>query len=45
MTLGERLGLTKEQRSALFYALLLKDASCSSTVFRITVLFDAVDLR
>jgi hypothetical protein len=31
MTIGERLGLAEEQRSALFYALLLKDAGCSST--------------
>jgi HD-GYP domain-containing protein (c-di-GMP phosphodiesterase class II) len=30
MTIAERLQLSEEQRSALFYALLLKDAGCSS---------------
>ena len=45
MTLGERLGLTEEQRSVLFYALLLKDAGCSSTASRITAFFDADDFK
>ena len=45
MTFGERLGLAEEQRLALFYALLLKDAGCSSTASRITALFDADDFE
>jgi hypothetical protein len=28
MTIAERLSLTEDERSALFYALLLKDAGC-----------------
>lgn len=43
MTIGERIGLSKDLRSALFYALLLKDAGCSSNSFRTAVLFDADD--
>ena len=35
MSIGERFGLTEEQRSALFYALLLKDAGCSTTSSRV----------
>jgi putative nucleotidyltransferase with HDIG domain len=45
MTIGERLGLTEKQRSALFYALLLKDAGCSTTASRIAALFDADDFE
>lgn len=45
MTIGERLGLAEEQRSALFYALLLKDAGCSSTSSRVAALFDADDFE
>jgi putative nucleotidyltransferase with HDIG domain len=45
MTIGERVGLTVEQRSALFYALLLKDAGCSTTSSRVTALFDADDFE
>ncbi len=45
MTIGERLGLSEQQRSALFYALLLKDAGCSSNASRVTTLFDADDLE
>jgi hypothetical protein len=45
MIIGERLGLTEEQRSALFYALLLKDAGCSSNASRVTALFGADDFE
>src|SRR5215210_9509712 len=45
MTIGERLGLAEEQRSALFYTLLLKDAGCSSTSSRVAALFDADDFE
>ena len=31
MRLAEQIGLGEEERSALFYALLLKDAGCSAT--------------
>jgi hypothetical protein len=43
MTIAERLQLSEEQRSALFYALLLKDAGCSSNASKVTVLFGADD--
>jgi HD-GYP domain-containing protein (c-di-GMP phosphodiesterase class II) len=43
MTIGGSLGLDEEQRSALFYALLLKDAGCSSNASRMAALFDADD--
>lgn len=43
MTIAERLSLTEEQRSALFYALLLKDTGCSSNASRVTALFGADD--
>jgi putative nucleotidyltransferase with HDIG domain len=45
LTIGERLGLTVEQRSALFYALLLKDSGCSSNASRMSALFDADDFE
>ena len=45
MALGRRLGLTEEQRSALFYALLLKDAGCSSNSAKVTALFDSDDFE
>lgn len=41
--IGERIGLDKVRRSALFYALLLKDAGCSSNASRMSALFDADD--
>jgi HD-GYP domain-containing protein (c-di-GMP phosphodiesterase class II) len=45
--LGLRLagdaGLDADDRSALFYALLLKDAGCSSAAARMSALFDAGD--
>ena len=43
MRSGEQLGLDAEQRSALFYALLLKDAGCSSNASRLSSLFAADD--
>ena len=36
MAVAERLGLPEERRSALFYALLLKDAGCSSNASKAT---------
>ena len=45
MSLGKRLGLPDEQRSALFYALLLKDAGCSSIASKMSALFDADDFE
>lgn len=43
MRLAEQIGLGDEDRSALFYALLLKDAGCSSNAARIADLFAADD--
>ena len=43
MRLAEQLGLDDEIRSALFYALLLKDAGCSSNASRLSSLFAADD--
>jgi len=45
MRIGERLGLSEEDRSALFYALLLKDAGCSSNASKITALFGSDDFE
>lgn len=45
MRVAERLGLDGEARSALFYALLLKDAGCSSNASRISALFGADDFE
>jgi putative nucleotidyltransferase with HDIG domain len=45
MTIAGRLGLGQDARSALFYALLLKDAGCSSNASRMSALFDADDLE
>ena len=45
MTIGESLGLSPDQRSALFYALLLKDAGCSSTSSGVAALFEADDFE
>jgi HD-GYP domain-containing protein (c-di-GMP phosphodiesterase class II) len=41
--LGERLGLATGERAALFWALLLKDAGCSSNAARIYALLEADD--
>jgi HD-GYP domain-containing protein (c-di-GMP phosphodiesterase class II) len=43
MRLGEQIGLGEEDRSALVYALLLKDAGCSSNASRLSSLFAADD--
>jgi putative nucleotidyltransferase with HDIG domain len=43
MRLAEQIGLPEEQRSGLFYALLLKDAGCSSNAARLSSLFAADD--
>jgi HD-GYP domain-containing protein (c-di-GMP phosphodiesterase class II) len=43
MRLGETLGLSGRQRSALFYTLLLKDLGCSSNAARVAFLFAADD--
>jgi HD-GYP domain-containing protein (c-di-GMP phosphodiesterase class II) len=45
MKVARRLGLTGECRSALFYALLLKDVRCSSNACRMSALFDADDFE
>ncbi len=44
MTVASRIGLNEEERAALFYALLLKDAGCSSNASRTASLFGADDL-
>ncbi len=43
MRLAETIGLDVGQRSALYYALLLKDAGCSSNAGRMAALFGADD--
>lgn len=43
MRIAEELALPGEQRSALFYALLLKDAGCSSNASRVHSLFRTED--
>ena len=45
MRIADRLGLDEERRSALFYALLLKDAGCSSNASKMSTLFDADDIE
>lgn len=44
MRLAERLELSADQRHALFYALLLKDAGCSSNAGRLASLFQSDDM-
>jgi putative nucleotidyltransferase with HDIG domain len=44
MRLGQTLQLTADERSSLFYALLLKDLGCSSNAARLCQLFGADDL-
>ena len=39
MRIGETLGLASRERAALFYAMLLKDAGCSSNAARMSTLF------
>jgi putative nucleotidyltransferase with HDIG domain len=43
MRIAAELELSSEQRSALFYALLLKDAGCSSNASRVNALFRTDD--
>lgn len=43
MRIGTQLGLSDDQRSALFYTLLLKDLGCSSNASRLSSLFGADD--
>jgi hypothetical protein len=43
MRLAAELGLSPEDRSALYYALLLKDAGCSSNAARMAALFGSDD--
>ena len=43
MRLAEAIGLDAAQRSSLFYALLLKDAGCSTNAAKIAALFGADD--
>jgi HD-GYP domain-containing protein (c-di-GMP phosphodiesterase class II) len=43
MRLAQEIGMAADQRSALFYALLLKDAGCSSNAARVCSLFQADD--
>ncbi len=43
MRLGEEVGLSADDRSALYYALLLKDAGCSSNAARMATLFASDD--
>jgi putative nucleotidyltransferase with HDIG domain len=45
MRVADRLGLDADTRSALFYALLLKDAGCSSNASRMSALFEADDME
>ena len=44
MRLADEVGLEIEDRAALFYALLLKDAGCSSNAAKVSALFGADDL-
>ena len=43
MRIGTTLGLSAEQRSGLFYGLLLKDLGCSTNSARLSALFGADD--
>jgi putative nucleotidyltransferase with HDIG domain len=43
MTVADHLGMSAEDRSALFYALLLKDLGCSSNSSKVTYLFGSDD--
>lgn len=44
LRVADGLGLAEDDRAALFYALLLKDAGCSSSAARMSALFGADDL-
>lgn len=43
MRVGETIGLTSSQLGSLYYALLLKDAGCSSSAARLTEIFGGAD--
>lgn len=43
MRLGETIGLDPDERTALFYALLMKDLGCSSNAARFAALFGSDD--
>jgi HD-GYP domain-containing protein (c-di-GMP phosphodiesterase class II) len=43
MRIGEVIGLSRDERSSLFYALLLKDLGCTSNAARFAALFAADD--
>ena len=45
MRVADRLRLDADTRSALFYALLLKDAGCSSNASKMSALFEADDME
>jgi HD-GYP domain-containing protein (c-di-GMP phosphodiesterase class II) len=45
MRLGHEIGLSASDRAALYYALLLKDAGCSSNAARLCQLFGTDDLE
>ena len=45
MRIGEEIGLDDSTRSSLFYALLLKDAGCSSNAAKLSALFGADDFE
>src|ERR1700710_455591 len=42
--IADQIGLGEDDRNALFYALLLKDAGCSSSAARMSTLFGVDDL-
>jgi HD-GYP domain-containing protein (c-di-GMP phosphodiesterase class II) len=42
--IADQIGLAEDERDALFYALLLKDAGCSSSAARMSTLFGVDDL-
>ena len=43
MRLGDEIGLSPEQRTALYFALLLKDTGCSSNAAKMAALFGSDD--
>jgi HD-GYP domain-containing protein (c-di-GMP phosphodiesterase class II) len=45
MKVAKRLQLSEEERSALFYALLVKDAGCSSNSSKVAALFESDEFR